>query len=77
MTGRNTVFDIRGKSVSFANNANIFVKPQPQKSGLIVPWTTPTNLSGLTFEKARGEAGKLSWNADGISFVRGVTVILR
>ena len=53
------------------------MKPQPQKSGLIVPWTPPANLSGLMFEKARGEAGKLSWNADGISFVRGVTVILR
>ena len=77
LSGRSTAFDIMGKNLSFADGATIFVNPPPKKGGLIVPWTTPSNLSTLTFEKVPGADGILTADAQGISIRRGILLLIR
>lgn len=77
LSGRNTVFDIREKAVKFADDATIFVRPQPQKAGVIVPWIEPANRDTLTFLKAPGEGGRLFTTKEGICYLRGLTVYVR
>ena len=77
LSGRSTAFDITDKNLSFADGATIFVNPLPRKGGLIVPWTTPSNLSTLTFRKTPDAEGCLSVDARGIFFRRGLTIMIR
>ncbi len=77
LSGRRDTFDMRDKAVVFADEATIYVKPQPQKTGLIAAWNEPTNYATLSFLKAPRENGNLYTASDGIHFLRGLTVFLR
>ena len=77
LSGRSEMLDLTAKKVTFADDATIYVKAPPQKSGLIVAWTEPANFSTLTFLKAPGETGTLTATSAGLVYIRGLTIFFR